>query len=310
MPGPGLSAVLPPGPTRRTRAPPMDPARRSHVTAGSRRPSAPLTLTRSVRAWGGRTPPAPTQGELRGKERGGPARRLPRDILTTSPCRAPLAEPNVHKMAPAYTSRRRAEGEGGRWGETFPFLSPPSPPLLSRSPPPVAPTCLALPPARLAPAALPRGSPRRGAPLARPPGAPLGQSAAPRQRPRRAGALPSRGVRGHGNSRTVPKAASPWRERESLSTEITDVFRRQVAFARGGRGGPAGRRGEEGGELRNEPMFAEGRDWRALGSAETADVCRRQSRPRAKGTEGTESVGKSRKEPTLTERGVARVSRM
>lgn len=99
---------------------------------------------------------------------------------------------------------------GGEVRGDLPFPIPPLPAApLAVPPPPVAPTCLALPPARLAPAALPRGSPRRGAPLARPPGAPLGQSAAPRQRPRRAGALPSRGVRGHGNSRTVPKAASP-----------------------------------------------------------------------------------------------------
>lgn len=100
-------------------------------------------------------------------------------------------------------------GRGG--GETrgdlpFPIPPPPSPLLAAPLRRPHLPGAATRSARTGRPAA---GLPSRGPPAARPLYAPLGRSAAPRQQPRRAGALPSRGARGHGNSRTVPKAASP-----------------------------------------------------------------------------------------------------
>lgn len=133
---------------------------------------------------------------------------------------------------------------------------------------------------------------------------PANQPGAPRQQPLRPAAPRSRRVTGHGNTRALPNAAPPGRERENIATEITDVFRRQVALGRGGGSGLAGEKRGEGSYGRSR-CLPKGDTDGALGSAKAPDVSRRQSRPRAKGTEGTERVGKSRKEPTLTERGVA-----
>lgn len=201
-------------------------------------------------------------------------------------------------MAPAYTSSPWAEGEEGV-GKKRPSLSYlsagrrfPPPRRFSRN----SPYCPHLPgvPAPSAPsekagcpaaARLPRGSVRcgeakrgaardcrrRGLPSANQPGPP-GQRLLRPAVPRR------RRLRGSGNTRAFPNAAPAGRERENISTEIADVFRRQVVLGSGGRGGPEGG-GTDGGReesygtsrclpkgeiegrwaRRKQPMFPEGR---------------------------------------------------